>query len=70
MQKSQLGYFMTFKTILATWLSFHMPEACKAMHKTQPLNQRDIDLNPDPTTFYFMTRVKVLWFSKARVSYL
>lgn len=36
---------MTFKTLLATWLSFHVPEGCKAMPRTQPFTQGDTDLN-------------------------
>lgn len=41
----QTQCLVTFKTILASWLSFYIAKGCKAMDRTRPLNQRDTDLN-------------------------
>ena len=64
--KLQTHFLMTFRAILVTWFSFHVPElkACKAGHKTQTLNQREISLNPGFITLYFVTS-QGYWYSKA-----
>lgn len=51
--KIQTQCLLTFRTILAIWLSSRN-KSYKMLYKAQHLNWRDICLNLDPATFYFI----------------